>query len=200
MSVDRSVRANSTRTSGVGGFGYAQPIVKEDEFDTQARARLNGEPTFDDSSPRFEDWSPAKQRAAYEGLGRADQKGTISRHSADEFLALHPEILDTNNNGDLINKMKTMFGDVPHTVPQFEAATQALLISDSLDIDKAGVAKQQQAAANAQRKAAIKNRTDAASRAFNQSVDYDNVSLEELRARANEELQQGGVQEGANGF
>lgn len=200
MSVDRSVRANSHRTTGVGSYGNAPSIVESTEFDDAARARLNGEPTYDDASPRFEDWSPAKQRAAYEGLGRADEKGTISRHSADEFLSLHSEFLDTKQNGDLMVKMlKNLFGDVAYSVEQYESAYQSLLISKSLDIDQAEVVKQQQAAANAQRKAAIKNRADADARAFTPNVDYDSMSLEEIRRRADEQTRREFEAAGARG-
>lgn len=198
----RHVRAvNSSRSFGVGSFGNAPSIVEESDFDTEARARLNGKHAFDDSSPRFEDWSPEKQRASYEGLQRADEKRTISSQNADEFLLLNPHILDTKKNAGLITKMlSNMFGDIPYTVEHYDAATQALLVADVLDIDKAEVAKQQQKAADAQRKAALKNRADAAARVFNPSANYENMSLDELRNRANQELSVGGQQEGANGF
>ncbi len=200
MSVDRSVRANSTRTSGVGGFGYAPPMANETEFDTQARARLNGKPTYDDSSPRFEDWSPAKQRAAYEGMGRTDEVRTVKGHNAKEFVSLHSEYLDTDDNGTLMAKMlKNLFGDVAYSVEQYEAAYQSLLVSNSLDIDQAEVVKQQQAAANAQRKSAIKSRAEASARAFDPNIDYVSMSLEEIRARADEESRRQFEAAGARG-
>ncbi len=62
----------ASRSFGVGSYGNAPSIVKESEFDAQVRARLNGESAFDDSSPLFEKWSPEKQRAAFEGMRRAD--------------------------------------------------------------------------------------------------------------------------------
>ena len=110
--VPRHFRATN-RTSGVGSYGYAPTIVENNDFDTQTRARLNGENPFDDSSPRFEDWSPAKQRAAFDGLRRSDEKFAVINENADIFIANHPEFLDTKANGEAINRtLKAMFGDV----------------------------------------------------------------------------------------
>jgi hypothetical protein len=96
-----------------------------------------------------------------------------------------------------MNKMlKNLYGDIAYTTEHFEAAYQSLRVSNALDIDSAEVAKQQQAAATARRKTASKRVTDAAARAFNQDADYDNVSLEDLRARANEEMQRRGEEGG----
>ena len=205
MSTDRSVRAiNSSRAVGVGSYGYAPSITEETEFDTQVRARLNGEPVYDDSSPRFEDWSPEKQRAGYEGAVRADEKRTIKSQSADAFIALHSEFLDTEKNGKLMNNMLVnLFGDCSYSVDHFEAAYQALLVTDSLDIDKAEVVKQQQRAADAQRKAATKNRQER-ERLRNLSADeLELMPLPELRALADrqqrEDMQLAG-ERGGNGW
>ena len=184
-----------SRASGAGSFGHGPNIYQQQqsEFDIETRNLLDGvKPTK----------ATAEQvKEIFEEAQRANEKLAISSRSADEFILLHPEILDTEKNGQLINKMlKSMFGDVAHTVEQIEAATQALLVTDSLDIDKAELAKQQQKATDAQRKAIVKRRSDAAARQFNPDADYDNLSLEELRERSDEQMRLAGQQEGANGF
>jgi hypothetical protein len=187
----------SSRQVGAGRFGNGPSVYdqSQSEFDVDTRRRLDG---LGPSKPQL---TAEQVKQAYEEALRADETRNVTMQNADEFLVLHPEILDTNKNGDLINKMlKQMFGACAYTIEHYEAATDALLVTNSLDIDKAEVVKQQQKAADAQRKAALKGRADAAARVFNSNANYENVSLEELRARANEELQLAGVQEGANGF
>lgn len=186
-----------SRISGAGSFGNGPNIYDESttEFDEDARRTLDG---LGPAKPKL---TAEQVKQAFEEAQRADEARTIKSQSADEFVALHSEFLDTPNNGTLMsNMLKNLFGDCAYTVEQFEAAYQALLVTDSLDIDKAEVAKQQQKAADAQRKAILKRRADAAARAFNPNANYEEMSLEELRNRANEEIQLGGQQEGAAGF
>ena len=176
-----------SRVSGSGSFGLGPNIYEQQqsEFDVDARRTLDG---LGPSRPQL---TAEQIKVAYEDAQRANEKLAISSQSADEFILLHPEILDTDKNGQLINKMlKSMFGDVAHTVEQMEAATQALLVTDSLDIDKAEVVKQQQRAIDAQRKAAVKRRADAAATIFDPNADYESMSLEEIKKRADEELRQ----------
>jgi hypothetical protein len=185
-----------SRQFGAGRFGNGPNVYNESqsEFDLDTRRRLDG---LGPSSPQL---TAEQVKQAYEEALRADETRTTKSQSADEFLALHPEFLDVPKNANLMNDtLKAMFGDCAYTTEHFQAAYNVLCVSDSLDIDKAEVAKQQQAAANVQRKTAIKKVTDAAARAFNPNVDYENESLEELRARANEELQKAG-ERGGNGW
>src|SRR5947209_2182210 len=93
------------RVSGTGSYGNAPSVPREEtEFDAQARAILNGQPIYDDASPRFEDWSPAHQRAGVEGAGRADENLSINRVNSSAFLALHSEYLDIDSNGQTMNR------------------------------------------------------------------------------------------------
>lgn len=182
---------------GVGSFGRGPNIYdqSQSEFDVEARRSLDG---LGHSKSQL---SAEQVKQAYELALRAHETRTIKSQSADQFLLLNPHILDTKKNAELITKMlNNMFGDCAYTVEHYEAATNALLVTDSLDIDKVEVTKQKQKAADAQRKAALKNRADAASRVFNPNTDYENLSVEELRNRANEELQLAGGGAGAAGF
>lgn len=183
----------ASRTVGTGSFGNGPNIYQsQSEFDVNARRTLDG------LGPEKPQLTAEQVKQAYELAVREDETRTIKSQSADEFVTLHPEFLDTAKNGTLMsNMLRNLFGDCAYTVEHFESAYQALLVTDSLDIDKTEVVKQQQKTTDAQRKAAIKQRQDAASRVFNPNTDYDNLSVEELRNRANQEL---GVQEGANGF
>ena len=173
-----------SRASGAGSFGNGPNVYEQQqtEFDVDTRRVLDG---LGPSKPQL---TAEQIKVAFEEAQRADENRTAKSQSADEFVALHGEFLDTEKNGKLMNKMlNTMFGDCAYTVEHFEAAYQALLVSDSLDIDRAEVVKQQQRAADAQRKAAVKRRADAAARVFDPNANYDNLSLEEIRQRADEE-------------
>ena len=168
--------------------------AEDDPFNVGARAKLDapdGKPTFDDSSTCFEEWSPEKQRAGYEGALRADEKRSANIQNADDFVVLHPEFVDNASNAKLLTKMvNTMFGDCVHTIPQWEAAYQALLITDSLDIDKAEVAKQQQKAADAQRKTLLKQRQEQERLRNLPEDEMETMSLEQVREQANCQLQE----------
>lgn len=177
----------ASRSVGAGSFGHGPNVYEQQqsEFDVDARRSLDG---LGPSRPQL---TAEQVKQAYEEAVQADEKRTATTQNADEFVVLHPEFLDTTKNGTLMNKMlNSMFGDCSYSVEHYEAAYQALLVADALDIDKAEVARQQQKAVDAQRKAAIKSRTDAAARAFNPNVDYDSLSLEEIRKRADEETRQ----------
>src|SRR5258708_2727244 len=126
----------ASRSFGVGSYGNAPSIVKESEFDAQVRARLNGESAFDDSSPLFEKWSPEKQRAAFEGMRRADANLTAINENADTFIANHPDFLDTASNGKAMNRtLKAMFGDVLHTPEQCESAYNVAPANNRMKLD-----------------------------------------------------------------
>lgn len=192
-----------SRQFGTGSFGNGPNVYQqsESEFDIKARELLNGKPAFDNSSPRFEDWSPEKQKTSYEGLQRADSNKIEQKANADAFVAAHPEFLDTDANGSTMNRtLEEMFGVRVYTVAEFEKAYAVCRANNSLKLDQAEIVKQQQAAANARTKAAIKQRADAAARAYSPNADYDTLSVEELRNRANEELQLAGGGAGAAGF
>lgn len=173
------------RISGTGSFGNGPNVYNEtpSEFDQEARAALDG---LGPSKPKL---TPEQVRQAYEEAVAADARINENHQSAQEFTSLHAEYLDTPKNGKLMNDtLKAMFGDGAYSVEQFEAAYNVLRVSNSLDIDHAEEAKQAQAAENAKRKAVVKRRADAASRQFDPTANYDNLSLEELRALADEEI------------
>jgi hypothetical protein len=185
-----------SRNFGAGSFGHGPNVYEQSqsEFDIDTRRTLDG---LGPSKPQL---TAEQVKQAYEEALRADEKRTIKLQSADEFVALHPEFIDAGKNGKLMaDTLKAMFGDCAYTTEHYEAAYNVLRVSNSLDIDQAEVVKQQQKAADAKRKALTKDRTDVAARAFDSNANYENVSLEELRARANEELQLAG-ERGGNGW
>lgn len=183
-----------SRNFGAGSFGRGPNVYEQSqsEFDVDARRSLDG------FGPKTQ-LTAAQVKQAYQEAVSADEKRTVSMQNADAFILLNPHILDTTKNAQLINKMvKNLFGDVAHTIEQYQTAIDALLVANAdLDIDQAEVAKQQQKATDAKRKAALKSRADAEARVFNPNTDYADLSLEELRQRSNEELRS---QEGAAGF
>ncbi len=188
----------ASRSFGVGSYGNAPSIVKESEFDTHVRARLNGESQYDDSSPRFEDWSPAKQRAAFEGMRRADANITTINENANTFVADHPEFKDTEANGKAMNRtLKAMFGDVMHTPEQFESAYKVARANNLLELDGAEITKQAKAA-NQQRVNTERSRI-----VYRTEAELESMSLDEIRrldaAERQRQMQQAG-ERGGNGF
>jgi hypothetical protein len=183
-----------SRQFGAGRFGNGPSVYdqSQSEFDIDTRRTLDG------LGPVKPQLTAEQVKQAYEEALRADETRTTKSRSADEFVALHSEFLDTPKNGELMaGTLKTMFGDCAYSTEHFEAAYNVLRVSNVLDIDKAELAKQQQAAANAQRKTTIKKVTDAAARAFNPNVDYESLPLEEIRKRADEEMQRRGEEGGS---
>jgi len=173
-------------SNGVGTYlRHLQNPAEEDSFNADARRALDG------LGPSKTQVTAEQVKQVYEEVLRADEKRRTINQNADEFVSLHPEFLDTDRNGELVNKMvKTMFGDCAHTVEQFEAAYQALLVTDSLDIDKAEVARQKQRASDAQRKAAAKTRQDREKlRNLPEDV-LETMPLEELRQLTDRQLRE----------
>jgi hypothetical protein len=172
-----------------------------DELNQGARGVLDGTPLSNNDSPRFEDWSPEKQRAAYEGLVREDAKLGAIKTVADEFISLHPEMPDIKKNGEAIARnLKLMFGDVVFNLEHFQAAYDVACANGALQLDGEVIAKRARQAEAAKHKAAQDKRFFEANRQFNPDEDYSNLSLDELRQRANAEtqrdLERRAVQEG----
>lgn len=166
----------------------------ETEFDQNTRRRLDG------LGPVRPELSAEEIKVAFEDAQREDVTRTTNIRNADEFVLLHPEFRDTPSNGKLMTTMlNKLFGDGAYTVDQYESAYQALCVTNSLALDAAVVKQQQQAATEAQRRAALQKRTDAAARAFDPNADYDSLSPEEIRKRADEELQREFEAAGARG-
>jgi hypothetical protein len=203
MSTDRSVRAiNSSRSSGVGSFGNATIQRDVDPFNDKVKRSLDGEKLFDDGSPRFEDWSPAKQRAAYEGLARGDEKNIARSQVASAFLQLHPEFIDIDTNAQILTRtLHALFGDVAFTIDQFAKGYEVCRANNSLQLDQAEIVKQQQAVAN-QRAKAAREQHARETRVFSED-EKENMSLEELREAENREIRrrmQEAGERGGNGF
>ena len=122
----------------------------------------------------------------------ADETRTVNGQNSDEFVSLHPEFLDHRNNCEQFNKtLDAMFGaNRAYTLEMFEQAYRVCLANNSLELDQVEIVKQAQAEANTKRKAAQANRLFEAKRQFNPDEDYSNLSLEEIRQRAEAGAQQ----------
>jgi hypothetical protein len=193
MSVDRSVRAvNSSRSSGVGSFGnsYVQNQADDDQFNIKTRAAM-GDPDaiaqLDPNDPS--NISPETIKAVHAAALREDraaQDRVETKKNADAFIAAHPELIDNTANAQLLlNQARTMFGDKEITVDNWERAYEYLRTNTNfLKLDAKEVENKRQAAAK-QRYATEKARV--AERTFNPNANYDELSLEEIRNRADEE-------------
>jgi hypothetical protein len=150
--------------------------ANDDPINDGARRSLNGQQRFDDSSPRFEDWSPAKQRAAFEGMQRADAKLAANAENANLFLSMHPEFVDSEANGAALNStLKAMFGDVEHTTEQFERAFEVARANNILELDAAEIAKQTRAATQQRAK------TERSRIVYRSEDELETMPLEEIR-------------------
>jgi hypothetical protein len=167
----------------------ATSLKTVDPFNQRVMAFKNDDASALEDSP--ENWSAEKVRAAAEMFQREDkrqQDRAVTGQNGTDFVALHPEYVDSDANGQLMNhQLKTMFGDCLHTPEHFEAADQALRSSNFLAHNKAEVAKQEKAAAKAR---AEEERARRAARAFNEDSAYGSLSMDELRQRADEQLRQ----------
>jgi len=174
-------------SNAVGSYLRHVPNAADaDEFNQNIRRTHDG---LGPVTPR----STAEQiKSDYEELVAYDQArldGLENIMSLNAFAMGHKEICDTKANGQLLlNQANTMFGKRAHTVEHFAQAYEYLRTeTDFLRIDKTVEA--------AQRKQAAKQHFEAetartAQRAFNPNVDYDSMSLEEIRQRAAETLQE----------
>lgn len=133
------------------GYGDYMRYVSHPEDPFDARVRAFRDDTVDSLPNKFENWDKEHVREAVEGLMREDQKQQdriTTGQNADAFLAVHPEFLDTQANGELMNhESKRMFGEGAYTVAHYEQAYQSLRSSNFLALNKTEVAKQEKAAA-----------------------------------------------------
>jgi len=202
MSVDRSLRANNNpRSSGVGTFGntYIHNQADEDQFNIRTRASLGDPDAIERLDPNdANNISAATVKAVHEAALREDAKLNTRHRSADTFLALHPEFIETKANCDAMSRtLHALFGGIPFTTDHFQKAYEVLNANNSLTLDQATIVKQQQKAANERAKAAREQHARE-TRVFSE-VEKENMSLEELRAAENREIQQRMQQAGERG-
>jgi len=113
-------------------------------------------------------------------LQRADENIATKKQNADLFADLHPEYLDTRQNGQAFSRtLKAMYGDVAYSVEQFENAYEVCNANGLLQLDQKVMAGQEAEAKAAARKqyadaerSRIVNRTEA---------ELESMSLEEIR-------------------
>lgn len=172
----------STRSFSVGS--YTRHIdTPESEFDQRVRAFK------DDNMPDGPENAPAEEvRAWGEMFQRADQKLNTIKQNADVFIAAHPEFLDTTPNAERMNAtLKALFGDVAHSIEQYETAYRVLLANNSVALDGKVLAAQDKAARD-QRAAAARDQRSRETRVYSEE-EKESMSLDELRQVENREIQ-----------
>jgi hypothetical protein len=119
----------------------------------------------------------------------ADETRATNKRNADDFCALHPEFLDHDRNGAQFNAtLDAMFGtNIAYTLDQFERAYAVCCANNSLELDRAVLAKQEDAAAKERAKAARARRA-AETRVFSEA-ELESMSLEDLRKVENQAIQ-----------
>jgi hypothetical protein len=119
----------------------------------------------------------------------ADETRAINIRHSEEFVSLHPEFLDHPKNGEQFNRtLDAMFGaNRAYTLDEFERAYAVCLANNSLELDKAELVKQEQAAAKERAKAARARRA-AETRVFSEA-ELESMSLEDLRKVEDREIQ-----------
>jgi hypothetical protein len=129
-------------------------------------------------------------KVAYEEAVAADETRSVNIQNSEEFVSLHPEFIDHPENGKQFNKtLNAMFGaNLAYTVEQFERAYQVCIANNSLELDQAEIAKQEQAAAKERAKAARARRA-AETRVFSEG-ELETMSLEDLRKVEDRAIQQ----------
>ena len=160
--------------------------------------RIVGGMLDDDESERFEDWSPEKQRAAYEGMLRTDAKLSTRRDNADEFLALHPEFVDSESNGEAMKRiLDSLYGDVPFTLAMYQKAFEVGCANGNFQLNQAEIKRQEKAAAE-ERAKSIREKHARQTRVYTED-EKNNMSLEELREAENREIRRQFELEGQRG-
>ena len=170
--------------------------VEQDPLNQHVRAALDG--TLEELPDTFEHWPADRVKEAALGFQRADDNRIAQRANADAFLALHKEFLDTQANGETMNRtLEALYGERLYTVSEFEKAYAVCRANNSLTLDQAEIVKQQQAEAN-QRAKAERARRAAETRVYTEDEKYS-LSLEELREAENREIQKRMQQAGERG-
>jgi type IV secretory pathway VirJ component len=180
MSTDRNVRSTGGRISSAGGHYTRNIPTENDPFNNRVMSFRDGDLESLENNP--ETASAATIRAFGEMFARNDAKTVTQRQNADAFLAQHSEFIDHPANADKMNKaLSAMYGERVYTVEEFECAYNALRANKALEIDQAEVVKQQQAAANAAKRAKA-----VATKANVEPTieDMYSMPLDELRMRA----------------
>jgi hypothetical protein len=181
----------AARSFGVGSYGnaYVRNQASEDQFNIKTRAAL-GDPEaqekLDLNDP--DNMSAEQVKAVHEAALRADVKLNTRHESANTFLALHPEFIETDENCNAMSRtLHALFGDIPFTTDHFLKAYEVLNANNSLTLDQAVIVKQKQAEAN-QRAKVAREKHARENRVFSEA-EKENMSLEELRAAENREIQ-----------
>jgi hypothetical protein len=152
-----------------------------DEFNTNLRRAHDG------LGPVRPTLTAEEIKTAYEDAIAADETRSINIQNSRKFVSLHREFIDSPKNGDIFNRtLNAIFGaNRAYTVDQFERAYQVCCANNLLELDKAEIAKQEQAAAKDFVKATRAERASE-TRVFSEA-ELEAMPLEEVRKY--EELQ-----------
>ncbi len=176
-------------SNAVGSYLRGMPnAADEDQFNENTRRRLDG------LGPVKPQLTAEEIKVAYEEAIAADQAyqdQVASIEAGKVFIAGHPEWRNTKENIALLNhELVSRFGVREYTIPHYEEAYASLRASNFLNLDKNALAAQEKQAAKEKFNAEKARSATSAARAFNPNVDYNALSLEEIRERANEEARQ----------
>src|SRR5215469_15468719 len=132
---------------------YVPNAAESDPLNVRIQSSLDG--TLDQLPDTFENWDKERVKEAVQGLQRADAKLNARRETADAFIDAHPEFIDTQENGERMNRtLQSLYGDTTFTPEHFERAYAVLRANNMLDVDQAVIVQQEQAATNERNKAA----------------------------------------------
>jgi hypothetical protein len=174
---------------GFGRATYNMP-AQDSEFDARLKKLHDGQPltTDEDFETIANNLSADQIKTLFNKASRNDQEkadALRSKQDADAFVKLRPEFMDTGKNGRILRAhCMTAFGTAHPTLEQWDAGFQALAANNLLELDKAELARQADAATTS-RAAQVK------SEAFNGDDEYSDLDLDEIRRRANNVLNRG---------
>jgi len=94
--------------------GFGRQLInpaENDPLNRRVNGALNG--TLDELSEEgFEFWSKEQVKEAIAGLQREDSNKIAQNANAESFLALHPEFVDIDSNGETMNRtLQALYGE-----------------------------------------------------------------------------------------
>ena len=159
-----------------GNYTQLHNAADDDPLNKKVRASLDG--TLNELPDTFENWSPDRVKEAVKGVQANNAKRVALDQAATDFVALHPEYIDSEANGKRLNNaLVARFGNRVFTVAEFEQEYQVLRANSTLQLNQAELKRQEQAA---------KQQRAAEARARNTQPTIEEIEqmpLEEIRRR-----------------
>jgi hypothetical protein len=159
---------------------------QESSFDAGVRKALNGQPLTSDAD--FEqiaaNLSAEQCKTLFDKASRSDKEKADqqrARENADAFIKLRPEVRDTTQNAyQLRAHCMSAFGTPYPSLEMLDKAYQSLRANNLLDLNKAELGRQADAAATSRAKSIREEAFDEAS--------CDGMDLEQIRYLANKQM------------